>query len=55
METAYIQIIAMLVTAGAVYGGIRSDIKAILMRITQISDEAHLANKRIDEILMKGK
>ena len=47
-----VQVVSLLLTAGAVYGAIRSDIKGIHQRITDIKDSADEAHKRLDEILM---
>lgn len=42
------QIVCQLLICGAIYGGIRSDLK----HVKQSTDEAH---KRIDALLMAGK
>lgn len=49
------QIGAALLLAGAVYGGIRADIKAMHERITAAAEAAREAHRRIDQHLMKGK
>lgn len=49
-----IQQIAMaLIGAGAVYGGIRADIKAIHERVAAAQETAKEAHRRIDSILGK--
>lgn len=48
------QLMAGIMMAGAVYGGIRADIKAMHERITGAQAAADRANKRIDQHLDKG-
>ena len=48
------QIGLALISAGAVYGGIRSDLKAMHERISSATKDADEAHRRIDSILMKG-
>lgn len=43
-----LQTVAMLIAAGAIYGGIRSDIKSIHEHIRRIEEAAKLAHRRID-------
>lgn len=43
-----LQTVAMLIAAGAIYGGIRSDIKSIHVHLRRIEDAAKAAHKRID-------
>ena len=43
-----LQTVAMLIAAGAIYGGIRSDIKSIHEHLRRIEDAAKSAHKRID-------
>ena len=40
--------------AGAVYGGIRADLRHLHERIAQLQQTADAAHKRIDSLLMKG-
>lgn len=47
------QIALAILTAGAVYGGIRSDLKAIHERISSASKDADEAHRRIDTILLQ--
>lgn len=47
-------VVALIAGAGAVYGGIRADIKAMHERITGAQAEAERANRRIDQHLDKG-
>lgn len=42
------QLAVMLVGAGAVYGGIRADLRELHRHISRIEDAAHAAHKRID-------
>ena len=53
MTDTIIQIISLLFTAGAVYGAIRSDIKNIHERLSDIKSSADDAHKRLDAILME--
>lgn len=43
-----VQVVAMLIAAGAIYGGIRSDIKAIHAHLRRIEGVANTAHRRID-------
>lgn len=43
-----LQTVAMLIAAGAIYGGIRSDIKSIHEHLRRIEGAAKAAHKRID-------
>lgn len=43
-----------LLLAGAVYGGIRADIKNLHIQVKAAADSAASAHSRIDVILMKG-
>lgn len=45
------QIAVSLVTAGAVYGGIRSDLKHIMSKLKDHDDSLVNANQRIDRML----
>ena len=49
------QVLYGLFLAGAVYGGIRADLKAIHERISRQEDEVQHANRRIDDLLIKSK
>ena len=46
-------IFGLVLTAGAVYGAIRTDIKNIHEKINDIKDSSDEAHKRIDALLMK--
>jgi hypothetical protein len=46
-------VVVMLLSAGSVYGAIRSDIKNIHEKINDIQESNNEAHKRIDAILMK--
>ena len=46
-------IFGLILTAGAVYGAIRTDIKNIHEKINDIKDSSDEAHKRIDALLMK--
>jgi len=46
-------IVVMLLSAGAVYGAIRSDIKNIHEKINDVQESSNAAHQRIDAILMK--
>ena len=48
------QVLYGLFLAGAVYGGIRADLKGIHQRITDCAEATKEAHKRIDVILNKG-
>ena len=48
------QVIAGLLMAGAVYGGIRMDIRNIHREIKETRETAKEAHLRIDHLLMKG-
>lgn len=50
----FYQLVVGLIMAGAVYGGIRSDIKAIHEGLKDAREAAKEAHQRIDNILMKG-
>lgn len=45
----------MVLTAGAIYGAIKSDLKAMHEKIATIEKDTINANKRIDDLLMKGR
>jgi hypothetical protein len=46
-------VVVMLLSAGAVYGAIRTDIKNIHEKINDLKDSNDEAHKRIDALLMK--
>lgn len=48
------QIGVTLVTGGAIYGGIRADLKAMHERITTAQGTANEAHKRLDKHIDKG-
>ena len=48
------QVLYGLFLAGAVYGGIRADLKGIHQRVTDCAEAAKEAHKRIDVLLNKG-
>lgn len=50
-----LQIVTVLVACGAVYGGIRSDLKTIHERIAQIERAAEKAHDRIDGMSGAGR
>lgn len=50
-----IQITAMLIGAGAVYGGIRADIRNFHRQIEEIRESAEAAHARLDVHLEKNK
>lgn len=50
----YWQIGVTLVTGGAIYGGIRADLKAMHERITAAMNAATSAHSRLDNHLDKG-
>lgn len=51
----YWQIGVTLVTGGAIYGGIRADLKAMHERITSAQSSADKAHERLDNHIDKGK
>lgn len=54
LDFAY-QIGIALLSGGAVYGGIRADLRAMHERIKQAQDTAERANARLDNHIDKGK
>lgn len=42
-------------TAGAIYAGIKGDIKAAISKATDAHESASEAHNRIDQLLMKGR
>ena len=48
------QLLTALVLAGATYGGIRADIKAIHERLRDVKDIADEAHSRLDRHIEKG-
>lgn len=51
----FLKLGVMVLTAGAVYGAIKSDLRAMHEKIATIEKDTDNANKRIDDILMKGR
>lgn len=49
------QLFSFVLTAGAVYGGIRADLKVIHERIKEHGEAITGAHRRIDDLLTKGK
>ncbi len=45
---------SQLLAAGAVYGGIRADLRHIHERIESVKEEVERAHARMDQLLMKG-
>lgn len=54
-ESLIWQIGLALLSAGAVYGGIRSDLKAMHEKISSAKESAGEAHKRLDSILLNQK
>lgn len=54
LDDNVVELVKMIALAGAIYGGIRQDIKAICERITRIEIATDQAHHRIDDVL-KGK
>ena len=51
----WVKVIMIFASSGAVYGAIRNDIKNIHEKINDTQKDVDNANKRIDDILMRGK
>lgn len=49
------QLLSFVLTAGAIYGGIREDLKVIHERIKEHGEAITGAHRRIDDLLTKGK
>lgn len=49
------QIVLALVTGGAIYGGIRADIRSIHSKIDGAQDDADEAHRRLDRHLEDGR
>lgn len=47
-------LVAQVFAAGAIYGGIRADLRAMHARVTLAQERAEGAHDRIDNILLKG-
>lgn len=47
-------IAGQLVAAGAVYGGIRADLRNHHERLQRVEEETERAHSRMDQLLMKG-
>jgi len=50
-----LQVVTILIAAGAVYGGIRGDLKAIHQNLQRIEKAADKAHDRIDAIAGAGR
>lgn len=50
-----LQVVTVLIAAGAVYGGIRSDLKTIHENIQRVEKAAEKAHDRIDAIAHTGR
>lgn len=50
-----LQVVTILIAAGAVYGGIRGDLKAIHENLRRIEKAAYKAHDRIDAITATGR
>lgn len=50
-----LQVVTVLIAAGAVYGGIRSDLKTIHENIQRVEKAAEKAHDRIDAIATTGR
>lgn len=50
-----LQVVTVLIAAGAVYGGIRSDLKTIHEKIGRVEREADKAHDRIDVLTGTGR
>lgn len=55
MTADLMQIVLALLGAGAVYGGIRSDLRAMHESIRAAAASANAAHRRLDEHLDKGR
>jgi hypothetical protein len=47
------RLIEVLIGAGAVYGGIRADLKHILKSLDEVKESVSLAHRRIDAVILK--
>ncbi len=47
-----VQVLAYAALAGAIYGGIRADLKAMHERVDRLSKNTVHAHRRIDDLLM---
>lgn len=48
------QVLAAVFTAGAIYGAIRADIRALIERVGNVERSASRAHQRIDSLLQNG-
>jgi len=55
MQFDLIQIASTLIVAGAIYGGIRADIRSMHERISSAAESAAAAHARLDAHLEKSK
>ncbi|MQY50826.1 hypothetical protein [Rhodocyclus gracilis] len=44
------KIAGLLITGGAIYGGIRADLRAMHERISDVKESAALAHRRLDQL-----
>lgn len=51
----FLQLVTILIAAGAVYGGIRSDLKAIHENLRRVEKTADKAHDRIDSFAGSGR
>lgn len=54
MQDWVLIVLGQVFTAGAIYGGIRSDILSANYKAEQAHESANEAHKRIDSFLLKG-
>lgn len=48
-----VQIVSYVAVAGAIYGGIRADLKAMHQRLDRVSASADKAHSRLDTLLLE--
>ena len=51
----FLQLVTVLIAAGAVYGGIRADLRAMYEAISRIERAAEKAHERIDGLAGNGR
>ena len=54
-SSLFLQLVTILIACGAVYGGIRSDLKAIHEKLNRIEKAADKAHDRIDGLAGSGR
>lgn len=54
MHEWILQLVSVLVAAGAAYGGIRADIRRLHAEVSEVKRVTQAAHKRIDSILIRG-